>query len=155
MPTNHVHWHTLGLDATAAHLSSGQSGLSRDEARVRLDRDGPNQLPETPPTGALVVLAHQFRSPLIYILLAAMLVTLLLREFVDAGVIAAVLVLNAIIGFSQERRAEQSVRALMRLMAPRAHVVRDGREWDVESLELVRGDVVLLESGRNGSTWRC
>lgn len=73
-------------------------------------RDGPNQLRETPPTSPLVVLLHQFTSPLIYILLAATVVTLLLDELIDAAVIAAVLLLNAIIGFSQERRAEQSVR---------------------------------------------
>src|SRR5690606_22384850 len=84
---------------------------------------------------------------LIYILLAATVVTLLLEEYLDAAVIGAVLALNAIIGFSQERRAEASVRALMRLMAPKAHIVRDGREWSIESRELVAGDVVLLESG--------
>jgi Ca2+-transporting ATPase len=114
---------------------------------VRLERDGANELPESPPTSWAILLLHQFRSPLIYILLAAALVTLALEEFVDAGVIAAVLVLNAIIGYSQERRAEASVRALRHLMAPRARVIRAGREWDVESRELVVGDVVLLESG--------
>jgi magnesium-transporting ATPase (P-type) len=94
-----------------------------------------------------IVLLHQFRSPLIDILLAATVVTLLLEEYIDAGVIAAVLLLNAVIGFSQERRAEQSVRALMRLMAPHARAIRDGREWEIESRELVVGDVVRLESG--------
>jgi len=140
-------WHVLGTDATAARLATGAQGLSQDEARRRLERDGPNELPESPPTSPFVILLHQFTSPLIYILLAATLVTLLLEEFIDAGVIAAVLALNAIIGFSQERRAEQSVRALMRLLAPKAHVVRGGREWSIESRELVAGDVVLLESG--------
>jgi Ca2+-transporting ATPase len=140
-------WHAVAADEVAVGLATGPHGLSRDEARARLARHGLNQLPETPPTSPLVVLLHQFRSPLIYILLAAALVTLILEEFIDAGVIAAVLMLNAIIGFTQERRAEASVRALMRLMAPRARVIRDGREWEVESRELVPGDVVLLESG--------
>jgi magnesium-transporting ATPase (P-type) len=140
-------WHTVGPDAIALRLETGPHGLSQDEARRRLERDGPNQLAETPPTSPFVILLHQFRSPLIYILLAATLVTLLLEEFIDAGVIGAVLALNAIIGFTQERKAEQSVRALMRLMAPKAHVVRGGREWSIESRDLVAGDVVLLESG--------
>ncbi len=83
------------------------------------------------------MLLHQFQSPLIYILVVAAVVTLALEEYIDAGVIAAVLLLNATIGYTQERRAESSVRALMRLMAPRARVVRDGREWDVESRDLV------------------
>jgi calcium-translocating P-type ATPase len=139
--------HTLDAASAAGALGTGADGLSRDEARARLERDGPNQLPETPPTSPWIVLLHQFTSPLIYILLAAALVTLILEEYIDAGVIAAVLMLNAVIGFTQERRAEQSVRALMRLMAPRAHVVREGREWEIESRELVAGDVVLLESG--------
>ncbi len=140
-------WHEHGATDVAARLETGIGGLSKAEAARRLERDGPNQLPEAPPSSALVVLLHQFASPLIYILLLAALVTLLLGEYIDAGVIAAVLALNAVIGFTQERRAEQSVRALMRLMAPRARVVRDGREWEIQGSDLVAGDLVLLESG--------
>jgi calcium-translocating P-type ATPase len=140
-------WHVDRPDAIASRLGTGTRGLTREEAHLRLTREGPNQLPEAAPTSPLVVLLHQFRSPLIYILLAATLVTLALEEFIDAGVIAAVLVLNAIIDYTQERRAEASVRALMHLLAPRARVIRDGREWEIESRELVTGDVVLLESG--------
>jgi magnesium-transporting ATPase (P-type) len=140
-------WHTITPETSAGYLGTGPQGLAQEEARRRLERDGPNGLAETPPTSPFVILLHQFTSPLIYILLAATVVTLLLEEFIDAGVIAAVLTLNAIIGFSQERRAEQSVRALKRLMSPKAHVVRAGREWSIEGRELVAGDVVLLESG--------
>jgi calcium-translocating P-type ATPase len=140
-------WHTLEADDVASRLSTSPRGLTEAESGARLERDGPNALPEEPPTSAFVVLLHQFTSPLIYILVAAALVTLALGDYIDSGVIAAVLALNAIIGFTQERRAEKSVRALMRLMAPRAHVIRDGREHEIESRELVAGDVVLLESG--------
>jgi len=140
-------WSLVDADVTARRLATSAHGLTRDEARRRFERDGPNELPEQPPTSPFVVLLHQFRSPLIYILLAATVVTLALREYIDAGVIAAVLLLNAAIGYSQERRAEQSVRALMRLLALKTRVIRDGREWEVESRELVAGDVVLLESG--------
>src|SRR5918994_2397930 len=139
-------WHVDWPDAVASRLGTGTQGLTREEAHLRLTREGPNQLPEAAPTSRLVVLLHQFRSPLIYILLAATLVTLVLEEFIDAGVIAAVLVLNAIIGYTQERRAEASVRALMHLLAPHARVIRDGREWEIESRALVPGDLVLLES---------
>jgi Ca2+-transporting ATPase len=95
----------------------------------------------------LAILLHQFRSPLIYILLVATAVTLFLGEYIDAGVIAAVLALKAVIGFVQEHRAEHSVRALMQLVSPHARVIRGGREREVESRELVPGDLVLLESG--------
>ncbi len=128
-------------------LGTGALGLTRTTASARLTQHGPNQLEETPPTPLLLVFLHQFQSPLIYILLAAGVVTLLLGELIDAGVIAAILVINAVLGFTQERRAEVSVRALMRLVSPKARVVREGREWEVESRELVPGDLVLLESG--------
>lgn len=72
---------------------------------------------------------------------------MLLGEYIDSGVIGAVLALNAVIGFVQEYRAEHSVRALMQLISPRARVIREGREREVESRELVPGDLVLLESG--------
>jgi calcium-translocating P-type ATPase len=140
-------WHAKRAEEVARTLSTRPDGLSEEEAAARLKRDGPNQLPEQPPTSALVILLHQFRSPLIYILVVATIVTLLLAEYIDAAVIAAVLALNALIGYTQERRAENSVRALMQLMSPRARVRRAGRERDVESRDLVRGDVVLLESG--------
>jgi Ca2+-transporting ATPase len=140
-------WHTVAAGELAAELGSGPHGLSVAEAKARLDEHGPNAIEEVPPPGALSILIHQFRSPVIYILVVATVVTLFLEEFVDAGVIAAVLMLNAIIGFTQERRAEASVRALMQLVSPRARVVREGREWEIESRELVRGDLVLLESG--------
>ncbi|MGQ9571709.1 MAG: cation-translocating P-type ATPase [Dehalococcoidia bacterium] len=140
-------WHTLDRADVEAHLGTGSEGLSSAEVKARLARYGPNRLEEAPPPSDLVILLHQFRSPLIYILLFATGLTLFLREFIDSMVIAAVLVLNAVIGFTQERQAEASVRALMKLVSPRARVIREGREWEVESAELVPGDVVLLESG--------
>jgi cation-transporting ATPase F len=140
-------WHTLDRAAVEDLLATSAHGIDRETVEERLRRYGPNALEETPPASALAVLLHQFQSPLIYILLLATAVTLLVGEYIDAGVIAAVLALNASIGFLQERRAERSVRALMHLVAPRAHVIRGGREHEVESRELVPGDLVLLESG--------
>jgi magnesium-transporting ATPase (P-type) len=140
-------WHALEAREVAAALDTSPDGLPTSEIEPRRERYGPNRLEEIPPPGVLEVLVHQFTSPLIYILLVATVVTLLLQEWVDAGVIAAVLILNAVIGFIQERRAEASVRGLMQLIAPHARVIRDGREHDVEGWELVPGDLVLLESG--------
>ncbi|HVQ76987.1 MAG TPA: HAD-IC family P-type ATPase, partial [Candidatus Binatia bacterium] len=140
-------WHVLDHAEVASGLGTSARGLTRVEAAARLERHGPNQLEEAPPPSVWAVLLHQFTSPLIYILLVATVVTLLLREFADAIVIAVVLALNALIGFVQERKAERSVRGLMHLVAPHARVIREGREWDVESRELVPGDLVLLESG--------
>lgn len=140
-------WHTLAAAEVEARLGAGPRGLARAEVAARRERHGPNQLEEAPPTSAWAILLHQFTSPLISILLLAGLVTLLLREYADAIVIGAVLGLNAVIGFTQERRAERSVRALMHPVSPHARVIREGREWDVESRDLVPGDLVLLESG--------
>jgi Ca2+-transporting ATPase len=133
--------------AVEAVLDTGGRGLDPAEAAARRRRHGPNQLEEVPPPSVLGILLHQFASPLIYILLLAAAVTLVLGHHVDAGVIAAALALNAVIGFVQERRAELAVRALMGLLAPRARVLRGGHEREVDSRELVPGDLVLLESG--------
>ncbi len=140
-------WHALAPDEVGARLETRITGLTDEEADRRRAEHGPNALEEVPPTSVLVLLLHQFTSPLIYILVAAAVVTLLLEEYIDSAVITAVLVLNAVIGFTQERKAEQSVRALTRLVSPQARVLRDGRGRTIESRDLVPGDLVLLESG--------
>jgi magnesium-transporting ATPase (P-type) len=140
-------WHALDLADVRRLLRTQPDGLPSAEVAPRLAHHGPNRLEDAPPPGLVTVFVGQFRSPLIYILLAAAVVTLLLGHLVDAAVIAAVLTLNAVIGATQERKAESAVRALMQLAVPRARVVRDGREWEVPSEELVPGDLVLLEPG--------
>jgi Ca2+-transporting ATPase len=99
-------WHAVGPAEVESVLGTGPGGLARPEVAVRLERHGPNQLEEAPPPSVWALLLHQFTSPLIYILLVATVVTLVLRECADAIVIAAVLALNAVIGFMQERKAE-------------------------------------------------
>ena len=128
-------------------LGTSSRGLSAAEAAARLRLHGPNQLEEEPPPSALIVFLRQFRSPLILILLAAMVVTVLLAEYLDVVVIGMVLLLNAVIGFFQERKAEGAVRALMQLVVPVARVIRDGEDQEIDSRGLVVGDAVLLESG--------
>jgi len=148
-PVEHdrTRWHTVDISDLTAQLETGPDGLSSITAAERLEQSGPNQLEEAPPASPWALLLHQFRSPLIYILLLAAAITLILGEYIDSAVIWAVLLLNAVIGFTQERQAEISIRSLMRLVSPQARVIRDRRELDVESRDLVPGDLVLLESG--------
>jgi magnesium-transporting ATPase (P-type) len=143
-----IAWHAIAADEVAPELDTDvQSGLSGSEASARLERYGPNELSRDEPRGNLQILLDQFTSPLIYILLVAFVVTIVIDEYTDAGVIAAVLVINATIGFFQERKADRSVHALMELAAPRSTVVREGQEHEVDSTELVPGDIILLTSG--------
>ncbi len=141
-------WHALHGDEVLDRLEvDGDTGLSSAQAARRLAHEGPNELGRDEPRGNLDIVLSQFKSPLISILLVAFVVTLLIEEYTDAAVIAAVLVINAIIGFIQERRADRSVHALMQMAAPRSRVVRDGGAQDIDAVELVPGDIVLLTSG--------
>ena len=141
-------WHALETDEVVTELETDpRDGLTSEDAAARLERYGPNELGKDEPRGNLEILLAQFKSPLIYILLVAAVVTIAIEEYTDAGVIAAVLVINAIIGFIQERKADRSVHALMELAAPKSAVVRDGQEHEIESTGLVPGDIVLLTSG--------
>lgn len=140
-------WYQLDKDEVFANCNTGSKGLSAEEARGRLEKYGPNRLPEEEGISRLRIIANQFTSPLIYILFAAAVVTALLGEFIDTGVIAAVLIINAIVGYFQEYKAETSVRALKGMVVSKASVVRGGQEQEIESEGLVRGDIVLLASG--------
>jgi magnesium-transporting ATPase (P-type) len=122
-------------------------GLTSDEAAQRLERFGPNVLPKFRRHGPLVRFLFQFHHPLIYVLLAATVITALLGEWVDAGVIFGVVLVNAVVGFIQESRAEAALDALASMMKTEARVRRDGQTIRVPSEDIVPGDVVLLESG--------
>lgn len=140
-------WHAITAAEALKVLESSPHGLTSEEAEQRLAEYGPNVFEETEPPPRWLVFLRQFRSPLIYILLVAAVVTTVLREWSDTSVIVVALVLNAIIGFTQERKADASVRALLRLAVPKARVVRDGREVEIDGRNLVPGDLVLLDSG--------
>jgi calcium-translocating P-type ATPase len=140
-------WHAMGPEQVVEGLGSGADGLSGPEAAERLERHGRNELEPDEPLSAAAILLHQFTSPLISILLVAAVITVLINEYLDTAVIVAVLVINAVVGFFQERKADRSVRSLMQLASQRSVVVRDGRRQEVESVEVVPGDIVLLESG--------
>jgi cation-transporting ATPase F len=122
-------------------------GLSEAEARERRRTYGPNLLPQADPTGPVVRLLRQLHHPLIYVLLVAGVVTLVLGERVDSAVILGVVVINTIVGFIQESKAEAALDALRAMVHTEARVVRDGQERRVASEELVPGDLVLVEAG--------
>ena len=141
-------WHALTADAVSAALEvDPHTGLSAAEAATRRVRHGENRLPEPPRRPPWLRFLLQFHNPLIYVLLAAGLVTLALGSHVDAGVILGVVLINALIGHIQEGKAERALDAVRGMLAARATVLRDGERHPVDAAELVPGDIVLLEPG--------
>lgn len=139
--------HTLSVDQVITELETTAEGLTEAEARTRLDRYGPNRLPEPPRRGPLLRFLLQFHNILIYVLLGAAVITALLDHMIDTAVILAVVVINALIGFLQEGKAEKAMEAIRDMLAPQAAVLRDGRRHRINGEALVAGDVVLLEAG--------
>jgi magnesium-transporting ATPase (P-type) len=139
--------HTLDCAQILSLLSATTGGLTSDQVTQHLLRYGANTLPSKPPPGLFEVFMNQFRSPLIYVLVAAAAVSLLIGELSDAIFIAAVLLLNAGIGTMQEFSAQRSASALQKLMTTRVRVLRNGDTYEVDSKDIVPGDIVLLESG--------
>ncbi len=127
--------------------TDAQHGLADREARLRLERYGPNVLPEAKTGGPLPRLARQFHNPLIYVLLASGVVTLVLGENIESGVIFGVVAINAIVGYIQESKAEAALDALRAMVQTEARVRRSGRDLKVPSDQLVPGDVVLIQAG--------
>ncbi|MEQ6334285.1 HAD-IC family P-type ATPase [Sphingobium sp. MK2] len=140
-------WHALSEDETLSLLQGRRSGLQQDEAQRRLAEFGPNSLPPPATVHPVLRFLAQFNSALIYFLLAAAGAALLLGHVVDAAVIAAVVIANAIVGFVQEGKAERALGAIRDLIAPHATVLRDGARQTIDVPDLVPGDIVILEAG--------
>ncbi len=140
-------WHALEVDQTGARLETSPQGLSADEAARRLTRYGPNTLARQGGAGSLTRFLRQFHNLLIYLLLVAAAGTAWLQHWIDTGVILGVVLINALIGFLQEGKAEQALNALRGMLSPKAVVVRDDQRGTVDAAELVPGDLVLVESG--------
>ena len=142
-------WHSLSTEDALAKLDVDPVvGLSTADHRRRLLESGPNVLDPSSGPGALRLFARQFNNVLVWLLLAAAAISgFLLEEWIDTGVIVAIVVMNAVLGFVQESRAEQALAALEALTAPEAVVRRDGSEHVVPAADLVPGDIVLLEAG--------
>jgi Ca2+-transporting ATPase len=142
-----VAWHALEEEDLLRLLRSSPQGLTGGEARARLAAFGENALPRKKPLSVGTIFFHQFRNPLIYILLAASVISLVIGDARDAIFIFAVVLLNAAIGMIQEWRAEQSASRLQQLIEVRARVRRDGKEREIPARGIVPGDIIFLESG--------
>ncbi|WP_088889926.1 HAD-IC family P-type ATPase [Leptolyngbya ohadii] len=143
-----LQWHSLPVSETAQRLESNlETGLTLVEAQQRHSRFGPNELIGKPRKSAWMRFLLQFNEPLLYILLAAGVVTAFLQEWVESGVIFAVTVLNALIGFVQESKAENALAALAESVSTEATVIREGQTIRVPSNQVVPGDLVSLAAG--------
>jgi len=140
-------WHALSQREALSELATTSAGISESEASARLETHGPNRLPAPPRPGLLRRFFAHFNNILIFVLLGAAIITGLLNHWVDTGVILAVVVVNAIIGFAQEGKAEKAMEAIRHMLAPRAVVLREDQRYSIESENLVPGDMVLLEAG--------
>lgn len=139
--------HSRSVETCIAALESHPEGLTAAEAARRLSAHGPNRLPDVQARRPLLRFLLQFHNVLIYVLLSAAVVTGALQHWVDTGVILAVVLANAIIGFIQEGKAEAAMAAIRQMLAPRAAVLRDSARVTVNGADLVPGDIVLLEAG--------
>lgn len=151
-------WHTLSSQDVLQRLNVAERGLNSDEAKKRLAQYGPNELTEAPRPGFLALLWEQISDFVVMLLIVAAIISAIIgwgeyvkngstAEFIDAGAIITIVILNATLGIIQEKRAEEALAALKKLAAPEAHVLRDGQRLTIPSRELVPGDIVYLEAG--------
>ena len=141
-------WHATEIEETRSALGTDHaSGLTTAQVADRLDRFGPNVVPQGGGRSAFQRLIGQFSNPLIVVLLVAGVVTLFMDHPIDAAVIFAVVLINAGVGFIQEGRAEQALAAVRRMMPERAVVIREAERCDILAADLVPGDLVLVEAG--------
>lgn len=139
--------HAVNIDAVVELLDTTPQGLTSEEAESRLHQFGTNSLPRARPPSLVMIFLCQFVSPLIYVLVAAAVFSLVIEEWSDAAFITGVLLINAIIGTIQEFSAQRAATALQLLVTTRSRVLRDGETFEIDAENLVPGDILLLESG--------
>src|SRR5262249_1028700 len=141
-------WHALAADDVLKRLgTSTEKGLDTGEASTRLQKYGPNRLPEGKKRGPFMRFLAQFNNILVYVLLGAGFIKLMLNLWVDAGIIFGVVILNALLGFIQEGKAEKALDSIRNMLSAEARTVRGGETRMIPAEQLVPGDIVLLESG--------
>jgi Ca2+-transporting ATPase len=156
--SDHAFWHTLSPQEVLQRLGVAENGLTSEEVKKRQAQYGLNQLTEAPRPGFLSLLWEQISDFVVMLLIIAAIVSAIIgwgeyvktgsmAEFIDAGAIIAIVVLNATLGIIQERRAEEALAALRKLAAPEAHLLRDGVRLTLPARELVPGDIVFLDAG--------
>jgi magnesium-transporting ATPase (P-type) len=142
-----IAWHSLSLEQVLATLKVSIQGLTQPEVRDRLQQYGLNQLPEIKSRGVILRFLSQFHNLIIYVLLVTAVITLVLGHLVDSGVIFGVVIINALIGFIQEGKAEDALQAIRNMLSPQASVLRDGKQCAISAEQVVPGDIVTLQSG--------
>ncbi|MFN8344005.1 MAG: cation-translocating P-type ATPase [Spirosomataceae bacterium] len=141
------HWHLLPPDEVLKQTDTSSNGLSSPAAREKLEKEGRNELRVKRKRSPVVLFLQQFLNVMILVLVAAAIISGIMGDLSDTYVILGIIILNSVIGFVQEYRAEKAMEALGKLAVPTAKVIRDGIPADVPSPELVKGDIVLLEAG--------
>ncbi len=147
IPDVNITWHTLKMDEVFVRLEAQPQGLTSDEVARRTELYGPNELREKPRPSFLQLVIAQLNNFIVILLIIASVISALLGDWVEAGAIMLIVVLNAILGVVQESRAEEALAALRKMASPEAQVLRDGHRVAVPASQLVPGDVVYLEAG--------
>jgi len=142
-----MNFHQLTSEEVLKHFSSSINGLTETEAQERLARYGPNEIRRERGISLIRIFLSQFTSFIVYILIAAVFISFILHEYIDGVVIIVILIVNAVLGFFQEYRAEKALESLKRMAALQATVMRDGRKKKIHSNKLVPGDMIVFESG--------
>ena len=140
-------FYTKNIEDSLNYLDCSQDGLSSEEAQTRIKHYGKNLLPEASSSTILEIFIEQFKSPIIYVLLIASIVSLLIKEFSDAGFILAVLIINAIIGTYQEYSASKRADALKTVLKTYVDMLRDSKQVKIPSEDITVGDIIFFESG--------
>lgn len=144
-----MNWHTQKIQELAQQLKTNpEKGLSENEALSRLKQYGPNQLEQKSGKSLLRMFAEQLNNALIYVLFAAVIVTVMLQEYIDAVIILVVIAVNAVLGVYQEKKAGKALESLQQLTFPKSTVKRDGKITEIDASELVPGDLVMLQAGQ-------
>ncbi|MBW6492721.1 MAG: HAD-IC family P-type ATPase, partial [Lentimicrobium sp.] len=141
-------WHSMEAGDVVEKLKTDQEkGLKDNEVKERLGKYGRNEIPKGKKRTWWMRLLMQFNNVLIYVLIAAAIITALMDHWIDTWVILAVVIINALIGFLQEGKAERSLESIRKMLSLEAVVIRNGKKQTVDAEELVPGDVVMLKSG--------
>lgn len=144
---NQKSWHALTIDQVLESVQTRRQGLTAEEAYIRLQQNGPNELQQGESKTLFSIFLSQFSDLMIWVLIGAAIISGIVGELVDTAIILAVVLLNAVLGTIQESRAEAALEALCELAAPTANVLRDGKIMKINARELVVGDIVVLEAG--------
>ena len=140
-------FHNKDLKEIFRELGTSEKGLTDEEVNRRIERYGLNEIKEKKKASPIKIFFSQFNNFIVYILIAALVISFLLDEKIDAIVIGIILVINAVLGFIQEYKAEKAIEALKKMASLKASVIRDGNEKEVEAVNVVPGDIILLETG--------